>query len=109
MDHLGGKRAARRPPMPGPITTQLVPNIPDSGKFVSGPLSVPQNTPISVQTYTSNTFSIEISIDGITFYPLQNITLLGIFRIDCNGGSVMRLRADSVGEAPYALFLSDPT
>lgn len=95
--------------MPGPITTPLVPNIPDAGEFVSDPLPVPQNTPVSVQTFTADTFSIEISIDGIQFYPLLNIALLGVFRVDCEGGSILRLRAPVAGTAPYALFLSDPT
>lgn len=95
--------------MPGPITTQLVPNIPDGGEFISEVLPVPQNTPVSVQTYTTNTFSVEISIDGIQFYPLLNIALLGVFRVDCEGGSMMRIRAPIAGTAPYALFLSDPT
>jgi len=95
--------------MSGPIATSLVPNIPDAGEFVSEKLPVPQNTPVSVQTYTSDTFSVEISIDGIQFYPLINIALLGVFRVDCEGGSILRIRAPVAGTAPYALFLADPT
>lgn len=86
-------------------TTDLVPNIPDGPDFISVPLAVPQNVPVSVQTYTNATFTIEISIDGITFYPHTNITAPGITRVDGGGGSVLRLRAGAEGVAPYALFL----
>ena len=88
-------------------TTDLVPNIPDGSDFISAALAVPQNTPVSVQTYANASFTIEISIDGLTFYPLTNITAPGITRVDCGGASVIRLRASTAGIAPYALFLDD--
>ena len=88
-------------------TTSLTPTIPDAGAFISAVLAVPQDQAISIQVYQEVVFTVEGSLDQLTFVPIVNLGIPGIYKLD-PGALVIRLRADVAGIAPYALVMSPP-
>jgi hypothetical protein len=85
-------------------TIDLTPTIPDGDEFVSEMIKVRQNEPVTLQSYGKAVFTVEASIDEKTFHPITNVVEPGLYSLDPIA-LVIRVRAASLGEAPYALFL----